>query len=291
MIDLKPGTTGSVISLAASTEAAGLDDVAVMRLLTLEDAESVAQLETWLKNHARTFAPVVTRAIQEGPGLSPEAARAVIDALVWRAPTDGETTLRLLEACLDVIAARLTESLGSGAPGAIGDRDDTLVGSAVAVLTSSRPSRHSETAITLLAEAGPGGALVLARAFDAVRSALKVCIVRHLMPADVLELGDNVVASLARSVSRLAEDLESPASDVATRFLADLGSVRRMEPSEIGITEPLEMGDRDDHESIRRHEVDHLIRWERIVGLTAGEVRSRCGAGHPPKGKVLRFPP
>ena len=249
MIDLKPGTSGSAVTLATSPAAAGLDDAAVMCLLAAEDAESVAQLRMWLKAHARTFAPVVTQAIQEGPGLSAQAARAVLDALVWRTPADGDTTLRMLEACLDVIARQITGSLARGAPGALSDSDDALVGSAVALLTSNRPARHSETAIGCLAKAGPGGALVLARAFNAVRSGLKLRIVRRLQPADVLQLDDNVVVSLAHSVARLAEELESPDRNVAIRFLAELGSVQTTGPTEVGMTEPLQMGDRVFHAS------------------------------------------
>jgi len=243
MVDPKHGTTRSTYVLASSTEAAELDDVAVMRLLSAEDPQSRAQLAQWLKTHARTFAPFVAQSIQEEPGLSAEAAGAVLEALVRRAPADGEVTLKLMEGCLRAIAGRITESLGRGAPGAISNSDDALVGSAVAVLTSRRPSSHSETAIARLAEAGPGGALVLARAFDASRSTLKLSIVRCMKPADVLELGDNVVASLAHSVSRLAEQLERPDRDIATRFLAELGSVQPMEPSEISVTEVLEPGD------------------------------------------------
>lgn len=239
-------TTGADSSGAETT---GLDDAAVMRLLAADDAESATQLTTWLKAHARGYAPIVIQAMQEESGLSPEAARVVLDAVVWRAPADGETTLRILAGCLDIIARRITRSLGSGAGGAISDRDDTLVGAAVVVLTSNRPARQSETAIDCLAKAGPGGALVLARAFDSVRGGLRLYIVRRLDPADVLELEDNVVASLARSVSRLADELESPKKEIATRFLAELGSVQRMETSEIDMTGPLEPGERLFHAS------------------------------------------
>ncbi len=248
-VDRSHSASRSTFVLASSIDAAELDDAAVLRLLAAQDDESRARLALWLKANARTFAPVVERAIHEEPGLSAEAASAVLEALVWRAPADPEMTLRLLEGCLDAIAERIAESLGRGAPGMISDSDDALVGAAVAVLTSRRPSRHSETAITRLAEAGPAGALVLARAFDGSRSTLKLSILRRMKPADVLELGDNVVASLAQSASRLAEQLERPDRDVVTRFLAELGSVQLMEPSEIGVAEPLEPGDRVFHAS------------------------------------------
>ena len=246
-MDLTRGTNEPAV--APGVQAADLDDAAVARLLSAVDAESIALLEAWLKAHARDFAPIVMRAIEEPPGLSAEGARAVLDAMIWRSPSDGETTLRLMQACLGTIAQQLTTSLGVGAPGAISDRDDALVGSAVTVLTSSRPSRHSETAIDCLAESGPGGALILARAFDPVRKGLKVRIVRHLKPEDALTLGDNVVASLAHSVSRLADELEGAERTAATRFLAALGSVHHMEPSVIGAAEPLETGDRVFHAS------------------------------------------
>ena len=249
MLHTKPVTTGSAGGLSAGAETGDLDDAAVMHLLAADDSESIAQLAAWLKAHARTYAPIVIQATQEESGLSPEAARAVLDALVWRTPADGETTLRVLEGCLDVIARQITRSLDQGGRGAVSGRDDALVGSAVAVLTSNRPARHSETAIDRLAQGGPGGALVLARAFDAVRGGLRLYIVRRLDPADVLELDDNVVASLSHSVARLAAELESPKKDVAARFLAGLGPVQRMEASEIDTTATLEPGERVFHAS------------------------------------------
>lgn len=236
-------------TLSDNVEVAGLDDASATRLLAAEDPESIAQLATWLKAHARTFAPIVLQAAREERGLSAESAAAVLDAAVWRTPADGDTTLKLIRACLGVIATRITQSLREGPPGVVSDRDDPLVRSAVAVLTSSRPSRHSETAIDCLAQSGPGGAVVLARAFDAVRSGLKVRIVRCLKPVEVLELGDNVVASLALSVSKLAETLEGPEKTDANRLLTELGSVQRMEPSMIDATELLRSGDRVFHAS------------------------------------------
>jgi len=243
MVDLKRGTTGSAADFADIAEAADLDDAAVMKLLAAEDDESVAQLATWLKAHSRTFAPLVTQAIEGQSGLSAEAAAAVLDAMAWRAQADEETMLTLMEACMGIIARRLTESLCSGAPGAISDREDALVSSAVAILTANRRARHSERAIGSLSNAGPGGALILARAFDAVRGGLKLYVVRRLKPADVLQLDDNVVASLAHSVSKLTDDLEKPKRDIAIRFLAELGSVEGMQPSMIGSAEPLGIGD------------------------------------------------
>jgi hypothetical protein len=248
-VDSTPGASRASLTLANAEPGAELEDAAVVRLLTAEDATSIAELATWLKTHARTFTPV-TQAIREDSGLSPEAAGAVLDALVWRAPTDAEEMLTLTQACLRVIAERITESLGSGTtPGAISDHDDSLVGSAVAIVTVNRRSRHSETAVDCLAQEGPGGALVLARAFDGLRNALKLHIVQQLKPVDVLELGDNVVASLACSVSKLAEELETPKNAVATRFLAELGPVQGMRSAGIGVTEHLEVGDRVFHAS------------------------------------------
>jgi hypothetical protein len=243
MVDLKGGATGSAVDFADSAEAAELDDATVITLLTSADEESVAELAIWLKAHSRTFAPLVTQAIEQEPGLSPEAAAAVLDAMAWRAQADEETMLTLMEACMGIIARRLTESLGRSAPGAISNRDDALVSSAVAILTANRRARHSERAISSLSDAGPGGALILARAFDAVRGGLKFYTVRRLKTTDVLQLDDNVVASLAHSVSKLTDDLEKPKRDIAIRFLAELGSVESMEPSMIGTTEPLGIGD------------------------------------------------
>ena len=243
MIDVKPAPIGSPVTLVAQTESAGLDDPAVMRLLAATDPAAIAELSAWLKTHVRAFAPVVAQAIREGSALSAEAGAAVLDAFAWRATADAETTTNLMNACLDVIARKITDSVRSGAGGAIGDHDDALVRSAVTILTVNRRSSQSATAIGQLAAAGPGGALVLSRAFDAVRSGLRLCIVQSLHPADVLELGDNVVASLASSVSRLAEELDSPKKNIATRFLEALGPVHHMEPSEIGATEPLAVDD------------------------------------------------
>ena len=246
-VDPTPGASRASLTLANTEPGAELDDAAVTRLLTARDATSIAELATWLKTHPRTFTPV-TQAIKEESGLSAEAAQAVLDAMVWRAPTDADEMLSLTQACLHVIAERITGSLRRGkTAGAISDRDDSLVGSAVAIVTVNRRSRHSETAVDCLAQEGPGGALVLARAFDGLRSALQFHIVQKLKPADVLKLGDNVVASLARSVSKLAEELESPKSGIATRFLAELGPVQAMESAEIGVAESLDVGDRVFH--------------------------------------------
>lgn len=243
MVDLKLNGNGSPVVLANTEDAAGLSDAEAMRLLECKDAESVAQLSTWLKTQAKTFAPIVAQAIQEGSSLSPEAAGAVLEAFTWRAPADAETTIRLMNACLDSIADRITDSLRSSKTGAISHEDDSLVGAGVAILTANRRSSQSEAAISCLAEAGPGGAMVLARAFDSVRSSLRLYIVRRLKPADVLELSDNRVASLANSVSKLAEELEPPKDAVAKKFLTELGSLQHMEPAEIGRTDPLEIGE------------------------------------------------
>ena len=249
MVNPRLRKNGPPLVLASSDAAGELDDAAVRALLISEDGAALAQLALWLKTHARTFAPTVSQAIQAGCGLSPQAAAAVLDAMTWRTPADADTTVRLTDACLATIAERLTTSVRTGNAEAISALDDSLARSAMGVLIGNGRSSQSEAAIRCLAEAGPGGALVLARAFDGVRSALKVYVVRQLKPADVLELGDNVVASLARSVSDLADTLESPKKTVATRFLAELGSVGHMQTAEIDVTEPLVAGDRVFHAS------------------------------------------
>jgi hypothetical protein len=94
-----------------------------------------------------------------------------------------------------------------------------------------------------LGQAGPGGALVLARAFDSVRGALKLSIVRRLDPADVLALNGNAVASLAHSVSKLAQNPEGSKADIPTEFLKKLGPVQSFEHAEIDPTDRLEVGD------------------------------------------------
>jgi len=258
MVDLRAGNTGSAAIDAA--DIAELDDAAVVRLLAASDPESVATLEAWLKVNAKTYAPVVELATQREGGLSAEAACAVLDALLRRTTADEETTLRLVTQCLDIIAGRITESLKSGPPSVNGGQDDPLVSQAVAVVTSNRRSRHSETAIACLAQAGPGGALVLARAFDAVRDTSQLYIVRRLQPEDVLVLGDNVVASLAHSVEQLAETLEGRKRTVVLEFLAELGPVHGLESSEIGVDEPLEPGTQVFH-----------ARWGAGIVLSANE--------------------
>lgn len=220
-----------------------LDDSAAMELLSVGDAVSVLQLAEWLKAHVRTFSPVVSEALQKHPDLSPEAAGAVLDAMALRAPDSGEVTLRLLTCCLEAIASRLTESLSVAPSHGIDDRDDVLLTSAVATLTCNQPARRSEAAVHCLAEAGPGGARVLARSFDAVRGGLKLRILGSLIPANVLALEDNVIVSLAHSVSAFAEGLEGHDSIVAHRFLAELGPVGDSQNLKIGVTEVIEAGD------------------------------------------------
>lgn len=262
MIDLGSSISPPSAAGAGSRETSELDDAAAMRLLAAEDPESVAQLAGWLKAQGRTFAPVVAQAIEEGTGPSAEAARAVLGAVVSRTPADAQMTLALIAPCLAVIGRRITEDLASDPSHTISDPSDALVGSAVALLTSSRPARHLETAICCLSEAGPGGALILARAFDAVRSSLRLRILRSLRPRDVRELDDNVVVSLAESVSKLAEALEGSDRATATRFLAELGSVQHMVCSEIEMHEHLEAGD----------EVFHASWGAGIVVATTAEV-------------------
>lgn len=243
MVDLKRGDSGDTVALAAGSEAAELDDTAVLRLLAADDAESIESLAVWLKANSRTFAPLVMRAAEEGTGPSPEAAAAALDGLAWRAQADETAMLAVMEVCLRAVADRVTESLDTDRPGSLRDADDALVSSAVAVLTADRRSRHSETAIRCLSEAGTGGALILARAFDAVRGGLRLYIIKRLDPAEVTTLDDNVVASLADSVSKLAEELESPKRETATRFLAALGPVHEMECSEIGTSDTIAVGE------------------------------------------------
>lgn len=249
MVDPQSDTPRPDDSAALDAEAARLDDAAAMALLTAEDPASLRLLAAWLRARARTFAPVVEQAFQEGVRPSPAAAGTILDGMAWRTSAKGEATLTVMQTCIEVIASRITDSLARSKGGAISDGDDALVGAAVTVLTSSCPSRHSAMAIGCLTESGPGGALILARSFDAVRSALKVSIVRDLKPADVLELDDNVVASLARSVTKLADELEGPQRDLANRFLAALGPVEHLEPAEVSARDSLEAGDRVFHAS------------------------------------------
>jgi len=83
-VDLNHSASRSTFVLASSIDAAELDDAAVVRLLAAQDDESRARLALWLKANARTFAPVVERAIHEEPGLSAEAASAVLEAQTRR---------------------------------------------------------------------------------------------------------------------------------------------------------------------------------------------------------------
>jgi len=242
MVDLSAGTKRGTDADPDGVDVAELDDAAVIQLLEARDQESVAVLERWLKANAKTYTPIVTEAAQREGGLSAEAACVVLDALLKRSTTDEETTLNLMTLSLEVIADRISKSLKAGEGDASAAQDDPLVSQAVAVVTSNRRSRHSETAIASLAQAGPGGALVLVRAFDAVRDTLQLYIVRRLQPADVLALGDNVVASLAHSVEKLAEELEGRKQQVVLDFLAALGPTHAMESSEVGADEPLEPG-------------------------------------------------
>ena len=259
MVDLKAGKSGAAPLGADSAEIAELDEKAVAKLLAADDPESIALLAGWLKANAKTFSPAVAEADAKKSGLSAEAACVVLDALLGRTTADEEATLKLVELCLQVIADRITASLTSGAAAST-MQDDPLVSEAVAVVTSNRRSRHSETAIACLAQAGPGGALVLARAFDAVRDTSQLYIVRRLQPEDVIVLGDNVVASLAYSVTRLAEDLEGRTRDVVLAFVEALGPVQGMESSEISVDEPLEPGTHVFH-----------ARWGAGIVLSANE--------------------
>jgi len=211
-------------------------------LLAADDAESIAQLSEWLKANSKTFVPTVAHAHLNAK-LSPEASGAVLDALSWRVQAEEEATLSLMQSCLEVISRRVSASLAANPSSAISDRDDALVGSAVAALTADRRSRHSEAAVRCLADEGPGGALILARAFDVVRGGLKLYIIRHMDAADVLVLEDNVVACLSNSVATFAEELEGPKKRPVTHFLAALGPVSTLESSEIEPDEVLKVGD------------------------------------------------
>lgn len=166
----------------------------------------------------------------------------MLDALLWKAPADEETTMKLMSECLRVIADRITASLCNAASGANNKHDDPLVGSAVAVVTAGRRSNLSETAVRCLAKAGPGGTLVLARAFDTVRDSLRLYVMRRLKPAVIWELGGDVVASLGNSVSKLVEELEGKQLSAAIKFLEELAPEEHSKSSEIGQTEPLEVG-------------------------------------------------
>jgi len=224
-------------------EILGLDDPRVSLLIAAQSAEQLSQLAAWLKAHAKTFTPVVMQAAAGKPGMSPLAASVVLPALSWHSQAEEDLTLQLMDVCLAVICERLTDSVRGGATDAVDTSDDVLVGAAVAVLTADRRSRHSETAVRSLSTGGPGGALILARSFDVVRDGLKLYIVRHLSPADVLELEDNAVASLSHSLSKFAENLEPPKKRPVIRFRDELGPVHEMEHSEIGATEPLHVDD------------------------------------------------
>jgi hypothetical protein len=234
---------------SADAEPVGLSDATVAGLLAAEDAESIERLAVWLKKHATTFAPIVVQAAHKKAGLSGEASCAVLDALMSKAPADEETTLGIMSDCLRVIAGRITKSLRDDTREARTRHDDPLVGVAVAVVTAGRRSSLSETAVSCLAKAGPGGTLVLARAFDTLRDSLKLYAIRRLKPAVIWELGDNVVASLGNSVSKLAEELEGRESKAALKFLAELAPEEHSKSSEISPTDPLKVGDSVFHAS------------------------------------------
>lgn len=234
--DLRRSFACSPLPVTARSEAQALDDDQVVALLSATDPESIAMLALWLKVHARSWVPLVAEGAKVDPGLSAEAACAVLGAYLWRAPVDEETIFGLMETCLDVISSRITASIEAGV------EDDALVDPAVAVLTANRRSKPAETAIARLAESGVGGSLVLARAFDAVRGSLKVCILKHLDPEQVLLLGDNVVASLAASATRLEAELEGPPQRTARRFIEALGPVTSLEEAEIVASDPLPVG-------------------------------------------------
>ncbi len=248
MGDPNVGTADITPAVPADTEPEELDGAAIRLLLRAQDPASMDELAQWIKAHAKTWGPLVAEAAHEDEALSAEASCVVLSTLAKRSPADEETTLGLMEVCLVIIADRITESrmLSTAKRGrgtrAIREPDDSLVGAAVGIVTANRRSKLSERAISCLADSGMGGALVLARAFDAVRTTSKVYIVRRLKPAEVLGLGDNVVASLAASVAKLAEELEGKELKAANRFLEELGSVSPLESSEIDPTETLEVG-------------------------------------------------
>ncbi len=226
----------------ANTEVEGFADDAVIDLLASTDDESLALLKIWLKENATTLGPLLERAAGEMPGLSGEASCVVLDALLLKPLADEQATTDLMNTCLHVIAARITESLSPSASGADNRHDDPLVSAAVAVVTSGRRSRSSETVVSCLATAGPGGSLVLARAFDTLRDTLKLYALRRLDPAEVLELGENVATSLRSSVSKLIESLEGKQRTTAVKFLKALTPEDHSESVEIDPTEPLEVG-------------------------------------------------
>ncbi len=219
------------------------EDDSPLDLLLAHDEESMSLLALWLKENATTFAPVVIQAAHQKPGLSPEASCAVLDAMFKKAPADDETMMKLMSECLRVITSRITASIDAESAGDDHRHDDPLVGPAVAVVAAGRRSNLSEAAVNCLAKQGLGGALVLVRAFDSVRDTLKLYVVRRLKPAVVWDLGENEVASLANSVSKLAEGLEGKQNAAALKFLAALAPDEHSSSAEINPTDPLETGE------------------------------------------------
>jgi hypothetical protein len=230
-----------------------LDDAAVARLLASRTAKSVASLSEWLEANPKTWVATVERLAEEPSRFSAEASCAVLEAMAKKNTIDEMTTLRLVKACLVPITARIQESLDRTAPGSrgrtrvsggngSGGQDDPLVRTAVGIVTASRRAKLSKGAIGCLADAGPAGALVLTRAFDAVRGGTKVLIMRSINAPDVLSLGDNEVVSLASSVARFAVELVGQERADANRFLAELGPVETRESAQIDPTEPLALG-------------------------------------------------
>jgi len=233
--------------MATTVETAESGGVTPRELLSADDEESVERLAQWLKSNLRRFTPVLTEAIDSGADVTPLAASAVLRALAWRTSSDTGATVALLKSCLRIVTDEIAASLGNNTAEA--NDGGYLVSAAVSLLMAKRPSRYSESAIDCLASAGPAGALVLARSFDGVRRGLRTRVLLRLDPADVRELDDNVVVSLAHSVSRLTDDLEGRELKKAQAFLAELGPIGPLESSGIDADEPLEPGERVFHAS------------------------------------------
>ncbi|GEM_PF-4096678 len=235
-------STNNIIIDSTDAEAEGFVDAAVIGLLAASDEESMELLQVWLKEHATTLAPVVEQAASKESGLSGEASCAVLDALLLKPLADERATSKLMHACLNVIAARITESLSPEASSACDGHDDPLVSSTVAIVTAGRRAHLSEMAVSCLAKSGSGGSLVLVRSFDTVRDSLKLHVLQKMDPTDVWVLGDNAVASLSNSVSKLIESLEGKPRTAAVKFLEALEPEEHASSAEIEPTESLEVG-------------------------------------------------
>lgn len=233
-----------------------LDAAALRRMLEAQDEASIEALAEWLAKNAKGWVKPVLEVVDGDCVFSAEASCEILRALSQRTPADQDSALLLVKACLAPITTEVSSSLDrAGTRGkkrvssVHGEADDTLVRAAVGIVTANRRSKLSTGTIACLADAGTGGALILSRAFDGVRSGSKVQIIRGLEASDVLQLGDNVVASLASSVTRLLDEVELTGRerDDVSRFLTALGSVEPLESAEIDPTDELAPGHRVFH--------------------------------------------